>query len=326
MGRWTSIGRRATLGVAWVAIAIPTASADLVVPDPPKSKRVPVVETVDWGVFQDRLSRPYVVVAGDTLRRIAAAHCGDAARWKVLVEANPALAAAPDRLRVGDVLWLPPVGALAPAPTLAADADPDTALAPWYDAFAVESLSRYRMRVGARYAPPPPGPAPNGSFLLVPHSDAAALLAALAARVVPTDDPLLARAMHVGFGHANLVHEDEGTVRIEVTTRLSGRKGNAVTMERQVRRLDAAGRGVSTTRPLEPLTRLNGVPAPPPADRPPNPPPEGPPTSPPLASAFDAAPDDGCRWPGWLGLLVAGVGAAIVGGFAVGRRRRSAAA
>lgn len=304
--------------------------ADIIVPDPPKSKRVPVVETADWGVFQDRVSRPYTVRAGDTLRSIAAAQCGDAARYKVLIEANPALAAAPDRIRAGDELWLPPPRAFTAVVAAPAGTDPKTVLEPWYDAFTLKYVSRHQTGIADRTEPAPPARSKSGSFLLVPHADTAAIVAARATRDVPWGDPLLARALFVGFGYPNLVHADEGTVRIEVTTRLTGRDGGTVTRTQDVRRLDAAGKVVTTVVPLEQVDMLGRPVRPPPAPAPMAsdvPPPPAPPPAPPGAEAIvDAPADDGARWPAWLGLGVAAVGGGVLGGFAVARRRRSPAA
>lgn len=308
------------------------ARADILIPDPPKSKRVPVVETVDWGVFQDRVSRRYTVKAGDTLRSIAAARCGDAARWKVLVEANPALAAAPDRIRVDDDLWLPPPAAFAPVVPPPAGTDPATVLEPWYDAFTLKYVSRHQTGIADRTEPAAPARSATGTFVLVPHADTAAIVAARASREVPWGDPLLARALFVGFGYPNLVHSDEGTVRIEVTTRLTGRNRDGVTRTQDVRRLDANGKVVTTVVPLEkvdPFGRpLPGSPVPTPTSSPDETPPPAPPTSPPAAppgadAAPDAPADDGARWPAWVGLAVAATGAAVLGGIAVVRRRRS---
>ena len=322
---WRCVGIVLVVGAA----ACDPARADIVIPDPPKSKRVTVVETADWGVFQDRVSRPYTVKAGDTLRSIAAAQCGDAARFKVLIEANPALAAAPDRIRAGDELWLPPPRAFAPVVPPATGTDPKTVLEPWYDAFTLKFVSRYQTGIADRTEPAPPARSKTGSFVLLPHADTAAIVAARASREVPWGDPLLARALHVGFGYPNLVHTGEGTVRIEVTTRLTGRDGANVTRTQTVRRLDAAGKVVWTVVPLEKGDPL-GRPLPPrpaPTSSPDETPPPAPPLSPPGAETLvDEPADDGARWPAWLGLGVAAVGGLVLGGFAVARRRRSPAA
>lgn len=331
--RWTGAwGTGLALGLAVIAGTRPTARADITIPDPPKSKRVPVVETLDWGAFADRVARRHVVQAGETLRAIAAAHCGDAARWKAVADANPAVVAAPDRIRAGDRLWLPPARSFAPAAP-AADADPKTTLEPWYDAFAMRWVGRRTRGVGDRLSPEPSPPA-VGALLLVPHGDTPALLAALAGGDVRLDDPILARALQAGFGTDNLVHADEPTARIEVTTRLTGRDGSSVTMSRDTRRVDASGRVVKDLRALEPRDVSGfGLPVPRPSPRTPVPPPavadEAPPPAPPPAppSEDGDAPSPPAeipgRWPAWLGLLVAALGGAILGGLAIARRRRS---
>ena len=326
--------------VLWTGAATRGAArADIIIPDPPRSKRVPVVETVDWGVFQDRVSRPYTVKAGDTLRSIAAARCGDAARFKVLIEANPAVAAAPDRIRPGDVLWLPPARAFDPAPPAAAGTDPTSVLEPWYDAFTLKFVSHRQTGIADRTEPAPPARSATGSFLLVPQADTAAIVAARASREVMWGDALLARAVFVGFGYPNLVHTDEGTVRMVVTTRLTGRAGANVTSTQDVRRLDAAGKVVTTVVPLEEVDLLGRPlrprPVPTPTASPDEPPLPLPPTRTPTADvpagpdadgAAEAPADALCRWPAWLGLAVAGVGGLVLGGFAIARRRRSPAA
>ncbi len=45
------------------------------------------------------------------------------------------------------------------------------------------------------------------------------------------------------------------------------------------------------------------------------------PIGPPAVDATDASAADDGRWPAWIGLLLAAVGGAVVGGFAVARRR-----
>ncbi|MGB6177043.1 MAG: LysM peptidoglycan-binding domain-containing protein [Methylocella sp.] len=51
------------------------------------------------------LAESYTIVAGDSLRRIAARLYGDARRWRGIMKANPGLH--PRRLRIGQVLKLP---------------------------------------------------------------------------------------------------------------------------------------------------------------------------------------------------------------------------
>lgn len=334
--------RRTARWVTWaglVAIAWerdPT-RADIFPPEPPNSRRVPMVELVDWGVFHDRVSRRYVVQPGDTLRGIAAARCGDAARWKVLVDANPAIAAAPDRIRAGDELWLPPPRAFDPVVPPPAGTDPDSVLEPWYDAFTLKHASRRMAAVADRTDVAPPARSATGSFLLVPHPDTAALLEALVSRPAHPGDPLLARAIFVAFGFDNHVHADEATVRLEVRTRLTGRDGGGVTRTQDVRRFDAEGRLVTTVVPLEQVDMLGRPlrprPVPTPTaspDEPPLPPTRTPPADLPAGpdahGAAEAPADELRRWPTWLGLAVAGVGGLILGGLAIARRRRSPAA
>ena len=49
----------------------------------------------------------YTVKSGDTLRKIAKAHYGDEAKWHAIRDANPELAANPDRIEVGQKITIP---------------------------------------------------------------------------------------------------------------------------------------------------------------------------------------------------------------------------
>ena len=136
---------------AFVLAALATAArarADMPPPpDSPESKRVPTTVEIDWGVFADRVSKRHVVAAGETLRTIAARELGNAARSQAIADANPDVISDPNVIRVGDVIWLPPLAsfekeAKPPAPGAAKPpaepASPDVAvpgLAGWYDAF-----------------------------------------------------------------------------------------------------------------------------------------------------------------------------------------------
>ena len=56
---------------------------------------------------------------GDTLSLLAAYYYGDARQWPRIVEANPPLVKAPNRLRPGQNVWIPlPSGWTAPEPYL----------------------------------------------------------------------------------------------------------------------------------------------------------------------------------------------------------------
>jgi hypothetical protein len=61
-------------------------------------------------------TRAHVVRAGDTLWRIALDSLGDARRWREILQLNPRLASAPDRLEAGTRLLLPGRAQPAPAP------------------------------------------------------------------------------------------------------------------------------------------------------------------------------------------------------------------
>ena len=132
---------------------LPSARAGADVPPPPDSpetKRVPVT-IVDWGAF-DRVTRKHVVASGDTLRSLAAKYLGDKEKWKVIADANPALAANPDRIKVGDALWIPPPRHAETPPPPTAPVSAETApIGPWYDAFC-RCCSTATARSGSRPA------------------------------------------------------------------------------------------------------------------------------------------------------------------------------
>ena len=64
---WLALGAVLAIASGFAAAPAGDARADVIIPDPPKSKRVPVETELDWGVLADRLSRAYVVAKGDTL-------------------------------------------------------------------------------------------------------------------------------------------------------------------------------------------------------------------------------------------------------------------
>ena len=149
-------------------------------PDSPETKRVPVTIELDWGVFADRVSRKHVVAAGDTLRSLAEKHLGDKAKWKAIVGANPAIAADPDHILVGAVLWIPPVRFGETPPAAAKPESGETApLSPWYDAFWQSSTRRGPPRLEARATPGevPAAQSGGGVLVFIPHAEAGPFVA-----------------------------------------------------------------------------------------------------------------------------------------------------
>src|SRR5262245_29544093 len=127
------------LGAALLSVALARATsvaADIPPPpDPPEGKRVPATIEVDWGVFADRVSTKHVVAAGETLRAIATKELGDAAHWKAIADANPDVAANPDKIAAGATLWLPSKASLAKDTGTEKQPASASLLSTWYDAF-----------------------------------------------------------------------------------------------------------------------------------------------------------------------------------------------
>lgn len=364
LGNWTAFA----LVLAAVATAAP-AHGDLAPPpDSPESKRVPATVELDWGVFADRVSMRHVVAAGETLRTIAAKELGDAARSKAIAEANPDVIKDPNRIRAGDVIWLPPVKSFetaskppappapapAPAPTPPPVAAPTT-LEPWYDAFwlgwtadaprwpqAQHRTFESRVSIG----PLSEKQAKGGTIALLPHGAALAVLAELAKGPVAMKTPELQRAPQLGLGADTLVHKEDPTVRVVGKYKLTGIAANAVTAEFERVRLDADGKPVTKTwvvRPPgdDPKDEPAPAPAAPPAPTPPGSPPAPPAIGmasatasttvvvapiPKAAESPAAPPADDSRWPDSTGLVVAGMGAALVAALVLIRRQKAAAA
>lgn len=291
-----------TLGAA-IADA-PTATADIIVPDPADTKRVPVTYELDWGVLADRTSRAYVVEKGDTLSGIAAKQLGTVSRWKAIAEANPETVRG-EEIRAGDTLWLPPIRSFDPPPAADAPADP-AALGTWYDAFQLEHFARWRAAAKRRIGPSDP----SSWFFVAAHSDSGGLRAALRKGDVPTDDPAFPKGWRADLGVSNIVHKDEATVRVVVRHRITGLKDGAVVTERKILRFDAKGEPVTKVLPV----KSGGFEQPALPDDAPAP----------VESRDIPAPfDGGRRWTPAKGVLVALVGAGLVALVVVLRRRRT---
>jgi hypothetical protein len=308
-------------------------------PDPPEGKRVPATIEVDWGVFADRVSRRHVVAAGETLRSIATKELGDASRWKAIAENNTKAAASPDRIAVGAVLWLPPTRSFdapsAPAAPPGA-APPTTTLGPWYDAIWQTWVGRRPSIIGRAT----PGETADevkagGTLLLIPHADAASVLAAVATspdearNAISTMSPLTA-PMYPD----TLLNKEDPTVRIVCKYRLRDVTNQLVNSDLTRVRYDAAGNVVTKTWTV----RAPGFPLGPAAPDPAAPSAPGDLTRGPIANAprpnpvrsspsnatSEPADDSGSRWPASTGVLVAIGGAALVAAMWLIRRRKQA--
>jgi nucleoid-associated protein YgaU len=233
-------------------------------PDSPDSKRVPATIELDWGVFADRVSRRHAVAAGETLRAIATKALGNAAHAKAIAAANPEVIPDPDKIRVGDVIWLPSVRSLEaaakapappavppaaptppPAPTPPAPEPAATELVPWYDGFWLENTGYRGRGPEVLKARATPGDPVNGVLVLVPHANAAALLTAITAGPVPVKFAEIKGALMVGMWADTLVHREDPTVRIVTTYKLTGAAGNSLTTDIARVRYDADGKVVT---------------------------------------------------------------------------------
>lgn len=88
-------------------------------PDDPNKSDMPDFSGVTGGASttaKDSTGKPveaivyedYVVVAGDSLSKIAKKKYGDAQLWKVIFDANTELIKNPDRIQIGWKLRIPP--------------------------------------------------------------------------------------------------------------------------------------------------------------------------------------------------------------------------
>ena len=349
--------------LAWIAIA-PTAHVRADVPPPPdspESKRVPATIEVDWGVFADRVSRRHVIAAGETLRSIAAKELGNASKMKAIVEANPDVIQDPDKIRVGDVIWLPSVKSLetaaklptppvpgpasAPAPT----AEPVTpVLAAWYDAFWLENTGHKGRTDPVLKSRATPGEPVKKTLVLLPRLASVLTIAALTKGPVPATPSDIPGALTLGMWADTLVHRDDPTVRIVTTYKLTGVSGTSITTDIARMRYDAEGKVVTKEWVVPPPSRgsqdkeTDAKPAPAPTPGPssgpispgsPTPAPAGPAmaaaitvtgggTPPPAPTAPPANDVDGSHWPTSTGLIVALAGAAVVAGLWIYKRSK----
>jgi hypothetical protein len=183
-------------------------------PDSPETKRVPVEIELDWGVFADRVSRRHVVVAGDTLRSLAAKYLGDKEKWKAIADANPALAANPDRIKVGDALWVPPTRYAETPPPSQPGSGETAPPGPWYDAFWMEMHGNTNWTLDAPATPDtiPAKYAAGGSFQLLPHDIAVKFRADLDGKRVGRPHEASAHALTAWVRGDGLVNKEDPTV------------------------------------------------------------------------------------------------------------------
>lgn len=95
---------RRSLRALFVAAVLPLAVPDLV---PPDRKVISATTRVDVAAIADKFSVAHEVKAGETLASIARSRLGNEARADEIKARNPEVDA--EKLKVGAVLWLPPV-------------------------------------------------------------------------------------------------------------------------------------------------------------------------------------------------------------------------
>ena len=95
---------RRALRTLLVAAVLPLAVPDLI---PRDRKGIKVTTRVDVAALADKVAVAHEVKAGDTLTSIARTRLGDGKRVDDVKARNPDID--PDKLKVGTVLWLPPV-------------------------------------------------------------------------------------------------------------------------------------------------------------------------------------------------------------------------
>ncbi|MCE9635183.1 MAG: LysM peptidoglycan-binding domain-containing protein [Planctomycetes bacterium] len=326
-----ALGAVLAIAGGFAAAPVSEARADVIIDDPPKSKRVPVETELDWGVLADRVSRAYVVAKGDTLSTIAQRMCGSATRWKAIADANPEAVRGTDTIDAGTTLWLPPMRSFDPpqtaAPGGAAGAAPDAnapkALLPWYDAFWMRQKRRWESTPDSRASPTDAPEKPKLYCVwIVPHGELAAALRRMAGK----DARLTLIGSYATLGMSSLVHVDEPTVRMKAVHRITGIDDQLVRTEVKVTRYDAAGKVVEKVLPLEPSEwdRLPVPPAPPSPPSPQDPRAPAPKPDDPKLDLRDVPPSPiDFRWTPALGAAVAVVGALIVVAVMALRRRKS---
>jgi nucleoid-associated protein YgaU len=339
------IRRIAGLGfAAWALAGAPRIAADVPPPpDSPETKRVPATIEVDWGPVDALVSHRHVVAAGETLRSIATKELGDASRSKAIAQANADVIKDPDRIRVGEVLWLPSKASFehpAKGPPDAATPAPEAG----YDAFWAGGIGPRRRFLVARATPGevPPEQRAGATLVLVPHGMAEKPLSSLARGSVPMEPADFEAWAMATMIPDTLVHREDPTVRIVTKYALTGVKGTEVLATADRVRYDAAGAVVTKTWVVPPPSyeyarpkadagvAKDEAPPPPPGSPPapagmvePSPAPVAAPgarADEPRGNAPPAPSEDG-RWPAWIGLLVAGAGAAAVGVMWAVRRR-----
>jgi len=237
-----------TTGWLLTITGAPPAAADVFIPDPQGTKRVPATIEVDWGVFETRVSRRHVVAEGETLRGLARRFYEDEERWKEIADANSDAVPDPDVVRIGTQLWIPPRD---PPAADADDADPATRLESRYEAFWVLQ-ERMNAHVTERASPGEIPDACRGGMRLsfVGLETAKRVSRQLAKGEHPNAGVLGSRSLHAPLYPDTLVADDDPTVRVVSRYRLTGRNHQLVSTEVTRTRYDAEDQPVTADYPV----------------------------------------------------------------------------
>lgn len=295
------------------ALLVGTAHADLTIPDPPETKRVPATITVDWGPFGERMSRLHIVKAGETLRAIARKYLDDAERWQEIAEENPGQVVEPDVIQIGAKLWVPPKNRRTGEKDESATRH--DALAHRYEVYwAIRH--RFRRALAERASPGvvPDARKAGGTLMFATPEHARSLIEASKNRGQDHQGVAWGGALWASMYPETLLAAEDPTVRIAVHYEFTGRSDTSVTMKTTRVRYDADD---------EPVTEEYAIPKSDPwggkgVDEPPEKGDDGA-----IRWSEDVAPhDDGpARWSTLAGVVVAFLGLVIVAGAAYSRRR-----
>lgn len=229
-----------------------SALADLPAPPPAGMKEVPTSVAVDFGPLAERIGERYTVQPRDTLLSIARKQSADPAAWKALAAANRATLPDPDRLRVGDVLWVPPKARLAAA--RAGTVTPAAHTTEYALIWVVANRDREILWHGRGTDIAPSARGNSFTVCLVPAESAASLLKVADGSARPPGST----AATPGTVSAEIAWpsrfypSSERAARIDVVARVKGIDGSRLVLKTGTVRYDAAGSVLAEGPPATP--------------------------------------------------------------------------
>lgn len=216
---------RRSLRALFVAAVLPLAVPDLV---PPDRKVISVTARADVAAIADKFSVAHEVKAGETLASIARSRLGNEARADEIKARNPEVDS--EKLKVGAVLWLPPVD-----PKAAGDRYLVVSMPPRDTRFyAVDATKRMAHSRSGTYV-----------FALLTKEQLDAGLAGdhkKVAEILGHKDTVRIPADTVG----RFVAKDSPVARVEVQLKIVADKDGKWVVERTVAWFDAAGKQLPT--------------------------------------------------------------------------------